>query len=463
MRPVIERLEPASAGLARLMAAPAPDDALAAAAGRVADCLALCLAARGRFEVNAVREHVREMGGVPVAAAVGGGRVPGVSAALVNGTAAHALGLDDFHAPTNMHPMVAVVPAALAAAEVATAPGAALLRAVLVGYEVACRLGRAPAAGVVHRRGFHPTSVFGAVAAAAAAGTALGLTAPQAAGAMTLAATRGAGLVHFGPDAVIKPLQAGWAASAGIGAALLARRGAAGPPDLLEARGGLLWAIAGEGAYDTAPLFAPLRDWTIREVAYKPYAHSTDFHTAVDATIDLVRANRITPEDIERIDVTLPPATAAALIAAFERRWPPAGTREAQQSLPFSIGVALLKAPDVPLSDTFHEAFTPHRLADARVLSLAALVHIAPDAAAQSTGESGSPAAVSIVTRDGRSVAGRRLAHRGSPECPFTPAEFAARVAGLATPRPDLVALAGRLASMRHVRELADALLTPMH
>jgi 2-methylcitrate dehydratase PrpD len=269
--------------------------------------------------------------------------------------------------------------------------------------------------------------------------------------------------VHFGPDATTKPLQAGWAASAGIGAALLARRGVGGPPDLLEARGGLLWAIAGEGAYDTAPLFAPLRRWTIHDVAHKPYAHSTDFHTAVDTAIDLARGNRIGPEDIERIDVTLPPVTAAALIGSFERQRRPVGTREAQQSLPFSIGVALLKAPDVSPSDTFHQAFTPDRLADTRVLRLAALVEIGPDPAASGAGVFGSPASVSIVTRDGRRVAGRRLAHRGSPECPFTRAEFADRITGLAGRRPDLLALTGRLASMAHVTELANALLQPMH
>jgi len=65
----------------------------------------------------------------------------------------------------------------------------------------------------------------------------------------------------------------------------------------------------------------------------KPYAHATDFHTAVDAVIDLARDNRIAAEDIERIDVTLPPVTAAALIESFERQRRPAGTREAKQSL----------------------------------------------------------------------------------------------------------------------------------
>ena len=449
--------ETAASALARISAAPVPDDAAAAAADRVADCLALCLAARNRAEVAAVRGHVEELGGSPAAAAVGGCRVPAVFAAFVNGTAAHALGLDDFHAPTNMHPMAVVVPAALAAAEAADASGPALLRAVLVGYEMACRLGRTSAAGVVHRRGYHPTSVFGAVAAAAAAATALGLSAPQQAHAMTISATRAAGLVHFGSDATTKPLQAGWAASAGVGAASLARRGLEGPADLLEAAGGLLWAVAGEDAYDPAPLFAPLSRWTIHEVAYKPYAHSTDFHTAVDAAIDLVREHRIAPQDIEHIDVTFPPAIAAALAASFEQQRRPAGIREAQRSLPFSLGAALLKAPDVPSSDTFYEAFAPDRLADRRVLRLAALVRIGPDA-----GESRSSASVLIVTRDGRRVVGRRLAHRGSPESPFTRTEFANRNAGLAGPRPDLVALSGRLRSMTRVTELADALLEPM-
>ncbi|HET7263891.1 MAG TPA: MmgE/PrpD family protein [bacterium] len=455
-------LETASAALARISAAPVPDDAAAAAADRVADCLALCLAARNRAEVAAVRGHVEEMSGTRTSAAVGGFRVPAVFAAFVNGTAAHALGLDDFHAPTDMHPMAVVVPAALAAAEAVAASGPELLRAVLVGYEIACRLGRTSVVGTMYRRGFHPTSVFGTVAAAAAAATVLGLTAPQQAHAMAIAATRAAGLVHFGPAATTKPLQAGWAASAGVGAALLARRDLQGPADMLEAPGGLLWAVAGEAAYDTAPLFAPLSRWTVHDVAYKPYAHSTDFHSAVDTAIDLVREHRIAPQDIEHIDVTLPPAMAAVLAASFDRQRRPAGTREAQRSLPFSLGAALLKAPDVPSSDTFYEAFAPDRLADPGVLRLAALVGIGPEAAAGGSPASRSSASVSIVTRDGRTVVGRRRAHRGSPESPFTRTEFVMRNVGLATPRSDIVALSGRLPSMTNVTELADVLLEPM-
>jgi len=101
---------------------------------------------------------------------------------------------------------------------------------------------------------------------------------------------------------------------------------------------------------------------------HKLFAHSPDFHTAVDAALDFVCRHRVAPDDTERIDMALPPPVANGLMPSFDRQRRPSGTREAQRSLPFALSVALSRAPDVRPGDTFFDAFAPDRLADPRVL-----------------------------------------------------------------------------------------------
>src|SRR5580704_10663936 len=100
------------------------------------------------------------------------------AAALVNGTAIHGFELDDLIAESITHPAACVIPAAIAAAESIDAPGARLIEAIIVGYEVMHRVGLALGVEPA-QRGFHKTSLVGPVACAAAAGKVLGLPRDQ--------------------------------------------------------------------------------------------------------------------------------------------------------------------------------------------------------------------------------------------------------------------------------------------
>src|SRR6185312_16043558 len=75
----------------------------------------------------------------------------GDRAALVNGIYCHALDFDDTHPGSIAHVSAVVVPAVLAAAEVAGASGEEMLAALVVGNEVTCRVGR-PAEDAFHLR-----------------------------------------------------------------------------------------------------------------------------------------------------------------------------------------------------------------------------------------------------------------------------------------------------------------------
>ena len=146
-------------------------------------------------------------------------RADALSAALLNGIAAHVLDFDDTH-PHAIHPSAPVWPAVLAVAEHRGASGAAILSAFAVGAEVALRVGN-----VVYpthsEAGWHVTGTAGVFGAAAGSGLLLGLDEEELAHALGMAATQASGLrLVFGSDS--KSLHPGGAARAGLAAALLA-------------------------------------------------------------------------------------------------------------------------------------------------------------------------------------------------------------------------------------------------
>src|SRR5262249_34218763 len=166
-------------------------------------------------------------------------------AALVNGSLAHARDFDDTFPDTVVHPGSTVIAAALAAAEAHDASFDELATAIVVGYEIAARLG-APAGRGFHARGFHATGIVGPIAAAAAAGRLLGLNASAMADAFALATSMSSGLLAFLADGGwSKWLHTGWSAHGGVIAAELAQRGFRGPRHAFDHRYGLYGAFLG--------------------------------------------------------------------------------------------------------------------------------------------------------------------------------------------------------------------------
>src|SRR5262252_84611 len=117
--------------------------------------------------------YVKTLGGVKEACVVGSSIITTAgNAALANGMLAHADETDDSHAPSLTHPGCGIVPAALAMAERERRNGAALLRAVTLGYDVGCRLTQSLDAYEFRNDG-HSTHSFGPMFGAAAAAGAL--------------------------------------------------------------------------------------------------------------------------------------------------------------------------------------------------------------------------------------------------------------------------------------------------
>lgn len=232
----------------------------------------------------------------------GGGRAGAAAAALVNGATSHALDYDDTHFGHIGHPSVAVIPAALAAAETAQAKPAEFLSAVAVGLETACRIG-AWLGRSHYEAGFHQTGTSGAFGATAAAARIFGLDAPAMAEALCLTATRAAGLKsQFGTMG--KPLNAGFAAEVGVTSALLARAGASSAPEAIEGVQG--FGPTHAGSAEAEALDALGTDWVFPRISYKFHACCHGLHAMLEAARDL-RAGGLAPDDIESIAIATHP------------------------------------------------------------------------------------------------------------------------------------------------------------
>ncbi|MFK7996171.1 MAG: MmgE/PrpD family protein [Granulosicoccus sp.] len=281
-----------------------PEPALHMVRLSMLDWLAVARAGMDEPVAHVVRSLVAEEGGREEAFAMGlDKRVPARAAALLNGSIGHALDYDDTHFASMGHPSAAVVPAALSIAQRAGSDGRAVQQAVLIGAELAVRVGMW--LGRDHyRRGFHITATAGSFGAAMAAVRLLGLTAKQASHALSLAASRAAGVkAQFG--SMGKPFHAGLAASNGVEAALLAQKGFQAADATLEGAQGFARSHHGEfnlQAFDT------LGDTYIFEkVSHKFHACCHGLHAALEALTDLRDKQGVEPDDIVNMQITVHP------------------------------------------------------------------------------------------------------------------------------------------------------------
>jgi 2-methylcitrate dehydratase PrpD len=294
-------------------------------------------------------------------------------AILVNGTAAHGEDFDDTFEGGPVHSGAVIVPAMLAAAERHGLSGADVLAGIAVGCEVTCRLSLV-APKTVHAAGFHPTAVFGAMAAAAAVTAGLRLPAAQVASALGLAGSMASGIIEYLAEGTwTKRMHPGWAAQSGYRAARLAAGGFLGPRTVFEGAHGLFHGFARDPACDWSRLLAGFgREWIMSAIAFKPYPCGTMVHPYIDCALRL-HAQGIAPERIEAILCE----TAEGFV---HRLWEPLAVKQsppngyaAKFSIPYAVAVAIVHG-EAGLS-----AFEDAAVADARVTALAAKVRYVID------------------------------------------------------------------------------------
>jgi 2-methylcitrate dehydratase PrpD len=348
-----------------------PPDAVTTARKLFLDVAGLCIAARREDYVASILAAV-DRGG-PCSAlghsgAGGAGGFDAFGAALVNGTAAHGEDYDDTFEGGPVHSGAVIVPAVLAICEREGLGGDRLLAGIVTGAELLCRLSLvAPAA--THKAGFHPTAVFGALAAAGAAGAALRLTPGAIASALGIAGSMSSGIIEYLADGTwTKRMHAGWAAQSGVRAALMARGGFLGPRTVLEGVHGVYRAFAPSVAPDFGPLSNGLGTrWTMQTIAFKPYACGTMTQPFIDCAIKLAD-DGVRAEDITDILCEVAEGTVHRLWEPLAVKRRPPTSYAAKFSTPFCIAVGFLER-DAGLAQ-----FSEARIHNPAVLDLTARI-----------------------------------------------------------------------------------------
>ncbi|MFN4171161.1 MAG: MmgE/PrpD family protein [Pseudorhodobacter sp.] len=265
------------------------------------------------------------------------------AAALLNGTFGHSLDFDDTHSDSSLHPSAPVVPAALAAAEMTGASGADLLAAVVVGFEVCCRLGMALDPTAHYARGFHPTATAGTFGAAAAAGRLFGLDAAAMASAFGIAASQASGSLQFLVNgAWNKRYQVGEAAMKGLIAASLAREGFKGAADAIDGKHGFLPGYS--DASDPARAVAGLGEvWETLRIGVKPYPACRYTHAAVDGLLRFRAEHGWKAHEVEVVTVGLHQNGITLVGAPLAEKRRARSIVDGQFSMPFAVAAALLR------------------------------------------------------------------------------------------------------------------------
>ena len=267
------------------------------------DCVGVLLAGVDEPATNLIRDFVRprEQGEARV---LFGNRFAGAAdAALVNATAAHALDYDD--TGLDGHPSVILVPTILAEGERIDAGGAEAIAAYVAGYEVWGEL-VSREEDKLHGKGWHPTAVYGTIAAAAAAASLSRLDAACTASALGIAASMASGVIsNFG--SMTKPFQAGRAAQNGILATRLAAAGLTAAPDALEHRNGFLRAVSPAGRVRLDGAISAGVDWKITRAGLnvKRYPVCYALHRAADSLLALRKDTPFDAASIEEIEVRI--------------------------------------------------------------------------------------------------------------------------------------------------------------
>jgi 2-methylcitrate dehydratase PrpD len=338
-----------------------------------------------------------------------GERADALTAAFVNAVSANVLDFDDTHHPTIIHPAAPVMPALLALSERTRVTGRQFLHALVLGVEAECRIGNAVTPWH-YAHGWHITSTCGVIGAAVAAGKLLDLDAQRLGSAIGLGANQACGLVES-LGTMAKSVSVGNAPRNGIVAALLAERGFTAAPTTLEGERGFA-RVMGQDA-DLAAIDRDLGTvWESAKNTYKPYPCGIVLHPVIDAVLELRSCNALRPHSVERVTVRGHP-----LLRQRTDRRRPGSAREASVSLQHTVAVCLIygRAGVAEYSDA--------RTAEPAVQELGDRLTVQDDPALPV-----GAAAVSLQTRDGRTLTVEVTQALGSLSRPMTDAQLEAKL-----------------------------------
>src|SRR3974390_1569348 len=363
--PTIAVAEQLAARIVALRSSDLPPGVRSVSDNLLIDVAGLCVVARKEDYVQSSLAGLEDDG---PCTAIGHARTLGAAgAAFVNGTRAHGEGFDDTFEGGPVHAGAVIVPAVLAACERHNRDGASVLRGIAIGSEVMCRLSTViPKA--VHKAGFHPTAIFGAMGAAAGVCVALGLNEKQTVDALGIVGSFASGIIEYLAEGTwTERLHACWAAQSGYRAALLARGGFSGPRTVFEGVHGLFHGFANKIPDDVKALDDFGARWVIETLAVKPYPCGTMAHPYIDCARRLA-AQGIKADDIEEIVCEVGEGTVHRLWEPLAAKQRPPNGYAAKFATPFLLASGFVH-DGVGL-----DSFTEEAVRDERVRALAAKV-----------------------------------------------------------------------------------------
>jgi 2-methylcitrate dehydratase PrpD len=366
-------------------------------------------------------------------------KFPAIHAAFANASCAHAIDMDDGHRFGALHPGVAIIPAALAAAELGGADSKTFLAGIVAGYEVMIRIGAAINPSSLNR-GFHITGITGVYGAAAACAKIMDLNQEAAAGALGMAGLQASGLIqvnHEVEGAKVKPLNPARAASNGLLSCILAKRGARGPLQILEGEDGFLKAVSDEVKQDLLTKGLG-NEYEILKVYVKLYAACRHAHAPIDAVFEALKSHIIEPEEITRVCVET--YSAAVRLAGIREATTPSAARF---SIPFSVAIAIARKEAGP------DQYCDEVVRDRSIQALAQRVEMTVSEKWETAYPQKRGATVTIHTRKGKKVSVEVELAKGEPENPASWGEMYRKFFSNAT----------RLLSEEDAKELGERVL----
>ncbi len=370
-----------------------------------------------------IRAYVTSIAGKPESTVIGGKvNVDAGNAALANGTMAHGFEVDDVLICALHHPGAVIVPAALATAEREDSTGREFIEAVVAGYEVMNRVGKAVGTESHVMRGFFPTSTNGSFGAAAAAGKLLRLTDGQMTDAFGIAGSQSGGLFEGIKEGMMtKRFGAGRAAQSGVIAVDLVKLGFTGSRTVLEGEWGYLKAFSDNA--DPAWLIENLGEYyNILETTFKPYPCCKALHAAIDGMLELNGRYHFDPEQVTEV-----------VIGGYEKLvrmhdiYEPATSMAAQFSIPYVVSAALLKGcPGV-------EVFDEKSIREKKVLEFARKVKLMIDPEVTPYFPANEPSKVTVKLRNGSSCSTTVICSKGTPDNPMSNRELEAKFLSFAS------------------------------
>ncbi|ACL56359.1 MmgE/PrpD family protein [Methylobacterium nodulans] len=336
-----------------------------------------------------------------------------MNAAFLNGVSSHIFDYDDTHLKTVIHPAGPVASAILALAEMRPVSGRDFLNALVLGVETECRIGNAVYPNH-YDVGWHITGTAGVFGAAAAAGRLMGLTEQQMVWALGLAASQPVGLREsFG--SMNKSFNPGRAATNGLFAAILASKNYTSSDGMIEAKRG--WANTISTKQDYREITEGLGSrYEAALNTYKPFACGIVMHPAIDAAVQLRNENRLTPDQIRRVDLKVHP-----LVLELTGKTAPRSGLEGKFSIYHAVAVALVEGAGG------EKQFSDRAVRDPVIAALRGKV-----VPTVTPGVKPEQVEMTITLADGRTLS-RQIEHAvGSVENPMTDADLERKFVDLA-------------------------------